>query len=141
MAQDPLVRVSIGIELEDIRYQLSMQNLSCVLKDKHTVSPAYGGEVGVADVEGGVKVPSTPPKKGRGKGKGESGVKDNGKGVDGEEEQKGGEKASGGGVEVAEVTPLSSKQVEVHCPVNFICSDIDVATTMVSIGMISYMCM
>lgn len=31
-AQDPQVRVSVGIELEDIRWQLSMQNLSFVTK-------------------------------------------------------------------------------------------------------------
>lgn len=127
-AQDPQVRLSIGIELEDIRFQLSMQNLACVLKDKHTTCPAYADEIQVLGEDSGSEVkavataPATPPKKGK---------KDKTKAVV--------------VAAVAEITPASSaststgtsgststsKSVEVHCPVNFICSDIDVATTMV----------
>ena len=102
-----------------------MQNLSCVLKDKNTVSPTYKENPEATEVESIVKVPSTPPKKGKGKGKGKKG--------DGDEEHKGGDKVVvEGKPEVNEVTPVPSKDVEVHCPVNFICSDIDVASTLVS---------
>ena len=41
-AQDPGVRVSVGIELEDIRWQLAMQNLKFVLQAVVDTSDTQG---------------------------------------------------------------------------------------------------